>query len=438
MTGRSVLVVGEAVSGDLLRAKLEAKGLSVVLAQDGKQALALLSKFRPSLILTDVMMPVMDGLALLSELKARVRRPPPVIAMSAIEGYVTSALASGATAALQQPFDLSVVVEEVLAILGHDTVSPLALVPKNVRLLADYRRSQQISTFKLERSPVTAKQNAFAKFAAELFEVPMCLVSFVDREKEFWTAGCGMSSHGSRPLEKAFCTHVVRAMKPLIIQDAAENPAFRDHPAVQELGVRFYAGVPVTSRLGEPVGTLCLMDTVPRAFGHLELAVLSQLAKRICWELEWREKLLAPDSPDSTFRNLHYYDRELEVAGREAFTDLLPLLSAFFALRERPVDLLVGVDFHSPAEELARALQQTLPAAFIGRLGKRRFGLLNPAPAEPSSLVHAISHLFSDATILHCTRVPGAPAAALQALRRAEERFGDLGLADGQVFARAA
>jgi CheY-like chemotaxis protein len=103
----------------LLRDTLEDEGYAVVLAQNGHEALKLLGATRPALVLTDVMMPLLDGFALCSAIQAHPEyQAIPVILMSAIS-EPSAANGCQAVAFLRKPFDLQNVVATITNVIGQ-------------------------------------------------------------------------------------------------------------------------------------------------------------------------------------------------------------------------------------------------------------------------------------------------------------------------------
>ena len=67
--------------------------------------------------------------------------------------------------------------------------------------------------------------------------------------------------------------------EPVIVQDATKDARFSKHPAVTgEDHIRFYAGVPLRTKAGHLIGTVCAIDRRPRSFGNRELSILQELA----------------------------------------------------------------------------------------------------------------------------------------------------------------
>ncbi|RSK27528.1 PAS domain S-box protein [Bacillus sp. HMF5848] len=138
----------------------------------------------------------------------------------------------------------------------------------------------------------TEKEEAFdriTKIASQMFAVPICLISLVDKDRQWFKSCVGLSGITETSREVAFCHHVVVGDKPMIVKDATKDPRFADNPLVTgELGLRFYAGAPLRTKKGNVIGTLCLKDTKPRKFTDEQMALLSEYAALVMSELELR------------------------------------------------------------------------------------------------------------------------------------------------------
>ncbi|EJZ21784.1 sensor domain-containing diguanylate cyclase, partial [Rhizobium sp. Pop5] len=79
--------------------------------------------------------------------------------------------------------------------------------------------------------------------------------------------------------EDTFCRCVVDCDEPVIVQDASKDPRFSKHPSVTgDDHIRFYAGVPLRTKAGHMIGTVCAIDRRPRSFSSKDLAILEELA----------------------------------------------------------------------------------------------------------------------------------------------------------------
>jgi diguanylate cyclase (GGDEF)-like protein/PAS domain S-box-containing protein len=136
--------------------------------------------------------------------------------------------------------------------------------------------------------------DAIVRLARRTFGVPMAMVSLVAADRQFFKARAGLSDCDS-PRDGSFCTHAILARDVLVVQDATLDDRFRHSPLVTgPPEVRFYAGAPLVSHDGHALGTLCILDTVPRPdLTEEDTAALADLAKMVMERLETRRLSLA-------------------------------------------------------------------------------------------------------------------------------------------------
>jgi PAS domain S-box-containing protein len=138
----------------------------------------------------------------------------------------------------------------------------------------------------------TSPDEAFDRvtlLAQDLFDAPIALVSLIDEDRQWFKSNQGLDIC-STPRSEAFCSTAID-MGPnalMVVEDATQDPRFADYPAVTgDLGVRFYAGAVLTSPEGFNLGTLCVIDTKPRARPtDRDLDRLRTLARIVVDELE--------------------------------------------------------------------------------------------------------------------------------------------------------
>ena len=190
-------------------------------------------------------------------------------------------------------------------------------------------------------------------------------------------------------------------MEPTIVPDTTADARTAGLPGVTRRGIRFYAGVPLTIAGGEPVGTLCLMDTQPRDFSPQESAALIDFGR-------WAERALG--------QGLHH-DRLLEVATALAPT-ALTLADVHIGAIAVPYGDVSGdlhdwsVDDGALTFTLADVMGKEQPAALLAagiRAGLRQHRALDPlaavAAAEPA-LSDDLVRASAFATLFHARLRP--------------------------------
>jgi diguanylate cyclase (GGDEF)-like protein len=125
--------------------------------------------------------------------------------------------------------------------------------------------------------------------AAQICQTPMSVISLVDSNRQWFKSAVGISQKET-PLDFALCTHTILGREPLIINDLQEDERFRNYPFVTgEPFMRFYAGVPLWSKSGHALGTLCVMDLMKRELSTSQIEALKALGRQVISQLELRQ-----------------------------------------------------------------------------------------------------------------------------------------------------
>jgi CheY-like chemotaxis protein len=375
-----VLVIEDDLSlSEAMQLQLELSGYDVATARDGKRGLAVLEACPIDVVVTDLMMPEMDGLDFLRAHCCAARGPrPPVLAVSALDPYLDEALALGAADVLRKPFDAEELVGKVGALLRGTPAGPPGLRPPP-DTAAEQRRLELIERLGLESPDFGEPFEPFTARVATTFDVPICVVSIVDERRQHWSAACGLPpdlelARGS-PRADSFCTHAVEARAPLVVQDAASSPVFAANPLVRRVPLRFYAGVPILALGGDAVGTLCLMGFQPRRFTHVELRLLCLFARRVAAEVRRRERMASPDAAAVVDEYADLVDPEMPIFARPAFVELVDIECArHIETRQSLVIALIAVAPGRWCSVIERA-KAAFAAGWFGRLARMRMAM---------------------------------------------------------------
>lgn len=160
-------------------------------------------------------------------------------------------------------------------------------------------RIARLRAYGILDTPAEEVFDRITRWARRRFSVPVALVSLVDVHRQWFKSVDGLAVRET-PRDVAFCDHAVRGSRPLVVPDARLDPRFRENPLVLgDPGIRFYAGAPILTPDRFALGTVCLIDSVPREFPLADQVVLSRLAAVAAAELEARRTGPDPREPNA-------------------------------------------------------------------------------------------------------------------------------------------
>ncbi len=164
---------------------------------------------------------------------------------------------------------------------------------------AERARIEALRALRILDTPPEPRFDRLTRLAADIFDVPIALVSLVDEHRQWFKSCQGMDLCETSRAE-SFCSHAIQAPpgELLIVPDATKDPRFADSAMVTASdGVRFYAGAVLTTPSGQNLGALCIKDRVPRTFSEADARRLRQLADLVTEQIELtRERNAARDT----------------------------------------------------------------------------------------------------------------------------------------------
>lgn len=126
--------------------------------------------------------------------------------------------------------------------------------------------------------------------ASRLLDVPVCLVSMVDENRQVFIGACGLPTAvdlvRETPLSHSFCKHAVRERQPLIVRNALDDSRFAENGAVRDLGVIAYLGFPLHAPDGEILGAFCVIDSKPRDWSDDDLGLARDFTAIVAEQIE--------------------------------------------------------------------------------------------------------------------------------------------------------
>ncbi len=174
---------------------------------------------------------------------------------------------------------------------------PAALPPDESR-----RQAVLESYCILDTAPEPGFDN-ITRLARHFFGTRIALVSLIDRDRQWFKSRVGLEATETHR-DLAFCAHAILDDCVLVVPDATRDPRFAGNPLVTGApNIRFYAGAPLVAD-GQKMGTLCVIDDVPRAgFDEREAETLAQLARLVVDEMALRREVARRERAEAELRD---------------------------------------------------------------------------------------------------------------------------------------
>ncbi|MBU4611447.1 EAL domain-containing protein [Achromobacter sp. GG226] len=229
-------------------------------------------------------------------------------------------------------------------------LSPAALAQDRARLeaLAEYGVEGPLADLGLDR---------VVQLTARIFQAPIVLVSLVEAHRQLFAASVGVTVCET-DRKSSFCAHALGSRDLLVVPDAHQDPRFRGSALVTGAPfIRFYAGCPLVAPGGHVIGTLCVIDTVPRdGLSDVDRVNLRDLAGLVLDKLELRRLDLARQASQLRFERIARHSPDAIVC-----VDDSGIVTFWNAAAER----LVG---HSSEQVCGRTLESLVPGSMLARL----------------------------------------------------------------------
>jgi len=291
-TDRTALIATDPEPARVLKAAIAADGSPLLVAADVHALLRMVTEERPAVVILQRRFAGQDALDLCRTIRARSASdptPPAIVVVAARQDEmdVDAGVRAGVTDWLLWPFKETYARTRMQSwVLRESLRWRPAPLPEN-----EEQRLQAVHALHLLDTPPEERFDRYTRIAAELFDVPIAIVSLIDTDRQFYKSHHGIDFSES-PRETAFCAHTILDNAVLQVPDALEDDRFADSPFVAgEPRVRFYAGAPLAASDGSLLGAFCVVDKRPRQLDEQQLTLLRDLADLV------QAELLTPSAP---------------------------------------------------------------------------------------------------------------------------------------------
>ncbi|HEY8618364.1 PAS domain-containing protein [Phenylobacterium sp.] len=157
----------------------------------------------------------------------------------------------------------------------------------------EQERAAALGRYAILDTPTEAQFDDIASLAADGLSAPIAVVNFVATERQWFKAEIGIGQR-ELPIDVSICRHAILQPDLFVVPDLRADSRFRQNPLIHvQDGLRFYAGAPLLTPEGLPIGTVCVLDRTPRPEGlsAAEARILRVLARHVMAELELRRAL---------------------------------------------------------------------------------------------------------------------------------------------------
>lgn len=228
----------------------------------------------------------------------------------------------------------------------------------NLRMDKEEQRLEVLRKYDILDTPPDDAYDEIVNLAAELFEVPIALISLVDRNRIWFKSKFGTTLQ-QIDREEGLCATSISGNDVYVVENARTDFRTINNQLVKgSFGLQFYAAVPLITNEGYALGNLCVLDTKPREFSKKEIMILKTLGKIVFnqMDLQFQARMVIKNQSELSYLLTH---------NLKSFTNNIPTLIE--VLREMKHDAeefekilhLMEVSAHKNSKEINEFLDKS-------------------------------------------------------------------------------
>lgn len=249
------------------------------------------------------------------------------------------------------------------------------------------KRLEALDSLGILDTPREPAYDRIVRLVRASFDCDMALISVLDAHRQWYKAIEG-ADMDEVPVQDTFCRRTINMEGPLVVEDAAQHPSFKNNPYVTaENGVRFYAGIPLKTKNGFSVGTLCAVDSEPRVLREGDLQLLEDLATIVVEQMELREQAMTDDLTGALSRRAFRSEGSRLAALASRHRHPLPVI-CFDLDHFKAINDTYG---HAAGDEVLQKVSETVQnrmrrSDVFARLGGEEFAILLPETEQRGAM----------------------------------------------------